>query len=84
MLYRPCINKEDVKEFKDVVALVPVQDGQVSDYLDGYGNYQYTYLDFTIEEIPAITEGLVFEPTDLLFVTKDGAVRCKTQEELAA
>jgi hypothetical protein len=81
MLYRPCINKNDTNEWKSVVALIP-DDGVVGDYLDGYENYQYTQLDFTIEAIPAITEGLVFEPQDLLFVTKDGVVRCKTQEEL--
>lgn len=81
MLYRPCINKNDVKEWKDVVALIP-DDGFVGDYLDGYGNYQYTCLDFTIEGIPAITEGLQIEQSDLLFVVKDGVVRCKTQEEL--
>jgi hypothetical protein len=80
-MYRPCINKNDTKEWKDVVAINP-DDGFVGDYFDGYGNYQYTCLDFTIEEIPPITEGLQVAENDLLFVTKETTVRCKTQEEL--
>lgn len=84
MNYRPCIDKNDTKEYKDVVALNP-DEGVTGDYYDGYGNYQYTQLSFTISEIPAITEGLEYELTDLLFVT-DGVsvVRCKTQQELDA
>lgn len=80
-MFRPCVNKEDIGEWKDVVAII-TDDGFVGDYNDGYGNYQYTCLDFTIGSIPVITEGLQFTERDLLFVTSGSIVRCKTQEEL--
>ena len=83
MDYRPCIKNDDIREWKDVVALIP-DEGLVGDYIDGYGNYQYTQLDFTISEVPAIPEDLTFVENQLLFVTDGLTVRVKTQVELDA
>jgi len=82
-MYRPCVNRDDVRDWKEVVALNP-DDGFVGDYYDGYGNYQYTQLGFTVESVPVITEGLVFTDNQLLFVVSGTTVRCKDQSELSA
>jgi hypothetical protein len=82
-MYRPCVNRDDVRDWKEVVALNP-DDGFVGDYSDGYGNYQYTCLGFTVESVPVIPEGLTFTDNQLLFVTSGSELRCKTQEELSA
>lgn len=53
-MYIPCFRKPDTIS---VVAICPNQ-GQVGNYYDDYGNYQYSYANFTISTIPPILQNV--------------------------